>query len=327
MLGLLIYSGVLPLALAGAAALAMRVASQAVSATVAETDQLFEAGYYVELHRSCLHEARTRRRAAPTATVPGDPDVIELSGVSFSYPGATEPAIDQVSVVLRRGEVVALVGENGSGKSTLAKLITGLYLPERGRVQWDGVDTAIVDPDDLLGRVAVVLESRVHWPMTAENNVRIGRLERPDPDAEDRDAAARDSGADMVVSELPDGWTTVLSREFQSGRDLSDGQWQRLSVARGPLPSPPAGDRRRTDSSPGRPCRARRVRHAARSVRSRRGTGNRARHPPARQRPLRRPNPGTRAWPAHRAGSPRRTDGTARHLLRAVHPSGPRVRR
>ena len=83
-LGLLIYSGVLPLALAGAAALAMRVASQAVSATVAETDQLFEAGYYVELYRSCLHEARARRRAAPTATVPGDPDVIELSGVSFS---------------------------------------------------------------------------------------------------------------------------------------------------------------------------------------------------------------------------------------------------
>ena len=232
-LGLLIYAGVLPLALAGAAAVAMRVAAQAVSATVAESDQLFESGYYVELYRSCLDDARTRRRAAPTATLPSNPEVIEMSEVSFRYPGATEPALDKLSAVLRRGEVVALVGENGSGKSTLAKLITGLYLPESGTITWDGVDIATVDPHDALGRVAVVLQNPVHWPMTAENNVRIGRLERSDPDDEARDAAVRDSGADEVVSELPDGWATVLSREFQSGRDLSEGQWQRLAVARG----------------------------------------------------------------------------------------------
>jgi ATP-binding cassette, subfamily B, bacterial len=78
-----------------------------------------------------------------------------------------------------------------------------------------------------------VLQDPVRWPMTAENNVRIGRLERLDPGGEARDAAARDSGADTVVSELPGGWGTVLSREFQSGRDLSGGQWQRLAVARG----------------------------------------------------------------------------------------------
>jgi ATP-binding cassette subfamily B protein len=232
-LGLLIYAGVLPLALAGAAALAMRVAAQAVSATVAEADQLFESGYYVELYRTCLNDARQRRRPAATARLAGDPTVIELSEVSFRYPGATEPAIDQISAVLRRGEVVALVGENGSGKSTLAKLITGLYRPESGTVRWDGVDIATVDSDDLLGRVAVVLQKPVHWPMTAENNVRIGRLERSDPSGDARDTAARNSGADEVVGELPDGWATVLSREFQSGRDLSEGQWQRLSVARG----------------------------------------------------------------------------------------------
>jgi ATP-binding cassette subfamily B protein len=136
-------------------------------------------------------------------------------------------------MTLRRGEVIALVGENGSGKSTLAKLITGLYLPERGRVTWDGVDTARVDAGALHERVAVVLQDPVRWPMTAENNVRIGRLTRVDPGAAARDAAARDSGADSVVAELTDGWATVLSREFQTGRDLSGGQWQRLSVARG----------------------------------------------------------------------------------------------
>lgn len=137
-----------------------------------------------------------------------------------------------MSVTVRRGEVVALVGENGSGKSTLAKLMIGMYTPERGTVEWDGVDVTRADPTDVLSRVAVVLQDPVHWPMSAENNVRIGRLDRVD-DGTARDRAARDSGADAVVAELPAGWPTVLSKDFQAGRDLSGGQWQRMSVARG----------------------------------------------------------------------------------------------
>ena len=78
-----------------------------------------------------------------------------------------------------------------------------------------------------------MLQDPLHWPMTAANNVRIGRLDRPDPDdVAFTDAAAR-SGADAVLAALPDGAETMLSRQFQKGRDLSGGQWQRLSVARG----------------------------------------------------------------------------------------------
>lgn len=159
--------------------------------------------------------------------------MITLAGASFRYPGQDEYALADVDVTMRRGEVIALVGENGSGKSTLAKLITGLYLPATGSVTWDGVDTATVDARALHARVAVVLQDPVHWPMTAENNVRIGRLERADPGSEQLGAAARLSGTDTVVADLPNGWATVLSRMFQTGRDLSGGQWQRLSVARG----------------------------------------------------------------------------------------------
>jgi ATP-binding cassette, subfamily B, bacterial len=109
--------------------------------------------------------------------------------VSFSYPGKDEPALHRINLTISRGQVVALVGENGSRKSTLAKVITGLYLPDEEQVSWDGIDIAKVDQHELHSAVAVVLQNPVEWPMTAETNVRIGRLERPDPD----------------------GWTTAVS--------------------------------------------------------------------------------------------------------------------
>jgi ATP-binding cassette, subfamily B, bacterial len=232
-LGLLLYAGAMPLALAGAAAVAMRTASTAVSNTVFAANRLFEHSFYLDMLTCCLTQARSQHRSAAGLRLPRDPQLIELHNVSFSYPGKDESALHQVNVTIQRGQVVALVGENGSGKSTLAKIITGLYLPDLGRVTWDGVDIAKVDQRELHSRVAVVLQDPVEWPMTAENNIRIGRLERPDPDGSVLATAAADSGADAVVAELPDGWASVLSREFQNGCDLSGGQWQRISVARG----------------------------------------------------------------------------------------------
>jgi len=232
-LGVLLYAGVMPLALAGAAAVAMRTASTAVSTTVFAANRLFEHGFYLDMLTSCLTQARGYHRTVTVPQLPQNPQLIELHGVSFSYPGAKEAALQRVSLAIRRGQVVALVGENGSGKTTLAKVITGLYLPDQGKVTWDGVDIAGVDQRALHSQVAVVLQDPIEWPMTAENNVRIGRLERPDPDGAVLSAAAANSGTDAVIAELPDGWNSVLSREFQNGCDLSGGQWQRFSVARG----------------------------------------------------------------------------------------------
>jgi ATP-binding cassette subfamily B protein len=198
-LGALLYTGEMPLALAGAAAVAMRTASTAVSTTVFSANRLFEHSFYLDMLTSCLAQARGYHRPAAVLRLPRDPQLIQLREVSFSYPGKDEPALHRINLTIRRGQVVALVGENGSGKSTLAKVITGLYLPDEGQVSWDGVDIAKVDQRELHSKVAVVLQNPVEWPMTAENNVRIGRLERPDPD----------------------------------GCDLSGGQWQRISVARG----------------------------------------------------------------------------------------------
>ncbi|MCW0211788.1 MAG: ABC transporter ATP-binding protein/permease [Pseudonocardia sp.] len=232
-LGLLLYAGGLPLPLAGTAVIAMRTATAAITSTVFSSNQLFEAGFYIDLHQRCLADVRTRSRPAATASLAGDPSTIELRDVGFRYPGQEADALAGIDLTLHRGEVVALVGENGSGKSTLAKLITGLYLPDTGSVTWNGVRTGDVPARELHDRVAVVLQDPVRWPITAENNVRIGRLDRPDPDdVVFADATAR-SGADAVLAALPAGLATVLSRAFQEGRDLSGGQWQRMSVARG----------------------------------------------------------------------------------------------
>ncbi|WP_246121675.1 ABC transporter ATP-binding protein [Pseudonocardia cypriaca] len=232
-LALLLYAGGMPLALAGAAALAMRTAGQSVANTIYEVNHLYEASFYLDLYRSCVGEAGRRSRGSAGGRLSGDPAEISLTDVSFRYPGQEQPAVDGVSCTLRRGEVIALVGENGSGKSTLAKLVTGLYLADAGTVAWNGVDVATVEQRELHERVAVVFQDPLRWPMHAENNVRIGRLGHPDPDGARLAEAAARSGADAVVSELPAGWATVLSRQFQGGRDLSGGQWQRLSVARG----------------------------------------------------------------------------------------------
>ncbi|QYN33584.1 ABC transporter ATP-binding protein/permease [Pseudonocardia sp. DSM 110487] len=231
-IGVLVYAGQLQLGLAGAAILALRMAASMISVAVSTLGQLFECGVTVDLYRSCLNDMRSRRRGV-TGKLPAAPSRIELSDIIFRYPGQERPAVNGVSITLTRGAVVALVGENGSGKSTLAKLISGLYLPAAGTVKWDGIDISSIDPRDLHRYVAVIMQNPLRWPATAENNIRIGRFDRADPtDAALHDAACR-SGSDSVVSTLPSGYSSILSPQFQSGLELSGGQWQRFGVARG----------------------------------------------------------------------------------------------
>lgn len=233
-LGLLLEAGWMTLAVAGTAVLAVRTVAAALTDLVVAANQLFEHGMYVADFEAFTADAAARARPPGAAPAAGGPREVALHDVGFRYPGATgRPALDGVTLTVRRGETVALVGENGSGKTTLAKIVAGLYRPTAGRVTWDGADLAGLDPEAVASRVAVVLQEPVRWPHDARTNVRIGRHDRPDPgDAALRSAAAL-GGADSVVARLPAGWRTLLAKEFRQGRELSAGEWQRFAVARG----------------------------------------------------------------------------------------------
>ncbi|MDQ3896257.1 MAG: ABC transporter ATP-binding protein/permease, partial [Actinomycetota bacterium] len=156
---------------------------------------------------------------------------IVVEDLCFTYRGAARPVLDGVNLEIRRGEVVALVGENGSGKTTLAKLLCALYEPTRGTIRWDDVVAGECDPAGVRSNIAVVFQDFVRYPsLTAAQNIGIGLPARMGDRAAIVEAAQR-AGADDAIAALPNGYDTVLSRQF-AGVDLSTGQWQRVALAR-----------------------------------------------------------------------------------------------
>ncbi len=151
---------------------------------------------------------------------------IAFRNVSFSYPGASRRVLKDLDLAIPAGQSLAVVGANGAGKTSLVKLLCGLYEPNEGSIQIDGVELRDLDTDDWRRRLAVVFQQPVRLPMSAYSNVRFGR------GAADIEVAAERAGAKTIVEALPNGWDTVLSAEFDGGVELSGGEWQRLGLAR-----------------------------------------------------------------------------------------------
>ncbi|RMB87319.1 ABC transporter [Streptomyces shenzhenensis] len=231
-LGALLLTGAMALSVAGTAVIAIRTGSASLGTLVLEINQLHEEALFVGDLQRLYVEAGERAIPVGGERLPEDPKEVRFENVTFSYPGeATRPALDDVSLALPLGRIVALVGENGSGKTTLVKLLAGLYTPDRGRILWDGVDAAGADRHELAERIAMVAQDFKRWPFTARVNVAVGRSSAPL--TEERLAAAlAGAGAEEVVAELPHGLDTLLARNFSGGHELSGGQWQRLGIAR-----------------------------------------------------------------------------------------------
>ncbi|SDT59068.1 ABC transporter ATP-binding protein [Jiangella sp. DSM 45060] len=227
----LVGQGRVTLAEAGAAIVAIRLLATQVGTLFKGAQQIFESGLFLDDLDRFVAMRPEAEQAESGAPAPASFGALHADGLSFTYPGSTAPALDDVSIRLNAGEIVALVGENGSGKTTLAKLLATLYEPDGGTIRWDGVDVAAYSRPGLRRSVAVVFQDFVRYHLSARENVGLGDADRMD-EIDAIAAAARRAGVADVIQDLPHGWDTALSRMFKGGRDLSLGQWQRVALAR-----------------------------------------------------------------------------------------------
>ncbi|MEU3064608.1 ABC transporter ATP-binding protein [Streptomyces subrutilus] len=222
--------GRIPVADAATALIAVQSSRVLLTGMATGLTTTYRMGLYLEDWSAFLADAtaRTTLPAAP-APVPANPVVIRADRVAFTYSGASTPVLTDISLTVRRGEILAIVGHNGAGKSTLAKLLAGLYAPTSGAVTWDTTDLATVDPDELYSRLAMLPQDISRWQATLRENITLGQGDQSDAAVL---AAARAAGATEVIDALPDGLDTHIRPAQSGGRDLSGGQWQRIAAAR-----------------------------------------------------------------------------------------------
>ncbi|MEU2245376.1 ABC transporter ATP-binding protein [Streptomyces sp. NPDC019224] len=170
------------------------------------------------------------RPQAGRALPDGSHDV-RLDAVSFAYPGSAEPVLNGLDLTLRAGLTTALVGVNGAGKSTVVKLLTGLCVPDRGRVTYGGTDIGTVRTDAWRSLVAVVFQDFIHYEASLAENVALGRVAHAG-DHPGVESCVRAAGAGRLWDSLPAGGATMLGSHAEEGVELSGGQWQRLAIAR-----------------------------------------------------------------------------------------------
>ena len=187
--------------------------------------------YLASLYEFLDMERRVVEPARPTPVPRPIRSGIVFDGVSFQYPAAPRKVLHDVTLSIRPGEHIALVGANGSGKTTLVKLLCRLYDPTGGAITVDGIDLRRIETTALRREIAVVFQDWVAYHVSARDNIWFGDA-RPDCSQERIRKAARDSGADEVISRLSNGYETLLGRWFENGEELSMGEWQRIALAR-----------------------------------------------------------------------------------------------
>lgn len=202
----------------------------AVSSSLSSIGGMYEDNLYL----SNLYEYLEQPRAStPGAIMEGrDPaEGIRFEHVSFTYPGAETPALRNVSLHIRPGQSMALVGRNGSGKTTLVKLLAGLYRPDSGRISYQGVSVADWDPSALRAHIGVIFQDFARYQLKVGENIGVGDVESFE-EVERWRAAADKGQAAAFIESLPASYETQLGRWFNSGQELSGGQWQRIALAR-----------------------------------------------------------------------------------------------
>lgn len=244
-MGWLVYVGLVGLPTAAAGLVGLWLLSSRLQVLAAMMNSAGESVLYVrDLRTFATEPVAEPAPPAPPPAPPASPaplpagsiprpsrpfGEVRVEQVTFAYPGSGTPVLREVSMTLREGEVVALVGANGSGKTTLSKILGGLYRPTGGAVLLDGAPV-----DDLAAhreKTTVVFQDFTRYKLPALDNIAFGRPRLP-ADTVRATEAARRAGAHEFLEQLPGTYSTLLGKEFAGGVDLSGGQWQRLALAR-----------------------------------------------------------------------------------------------
>ncbi|MBD3919087.1 ABC transporter ATP-binding protein [Paenibacillus sp. PR3] len=156
---------------------------------------------------------------------------IEADNLAFRYPGQSVPVLRDISFHILPGQKIAIVGDNGAGKSTLVKCLLGLYTASEGAIRFDGIDIRALNPTELRKRITAVFQDYVRYQLTVRENIGFGSVERMTDDGGLELAAAK-SGAHAFIEDLKDGFDSSLGPMFDGGRELSQGQWQKIAISR-----------------------------------------------------------------------------------------------
>jgi len=210
--------------------LVFRQGQAAFSSSMTAIGGMYEDNLYLSNLYEFLEEA-TPEEVGSLKEGPRPGDGIRFENVSFTYPGSQRPAVHNISLHLKPGKKLALVGENGSGKTTLIKLLTRLYQPDEGKIFLDGLDLNEWDPDLLKKRIGVIFQDFARYQMTVGENVGAGDVSAID-DRDRWEDASEKGMAKPFIDKMKDGFDSQLGRWFKGGQELSGGQWQKIALSR-----------------------------------------------------------------------------------------------
>lgn len=207
-----------------------RLGQNAVTNSLTSVNGMYEDNLYLSNLTEYLAH-KVPEQSGDQVAGPDPADGIRFEGVSFYYPGSKTPALDNVSLHIRPGESLAIVGENGSGKTTLIKLLTRLYQPTSGTIYLEGLNLADWEINALRQKIGVIFQDFARYQMLVGENIGIGDVE----ELEEQnliEEAARKGMADEFVKDLPAAYQTQLGTWFKDGKELSGGQWQKIALSR-----------------------------------------------------------------------------------------------
>jgi ATP-binding cassette subfamily B protein len=210
--------------------LLFRQGQAAVSAGLGSIGGMYEDNLYLtNLYEYLEQEPVTAGGEAMSGPDPADG--IRFEHVSFQYPEAPSPTLQDINLHIRPGESLALVGENGAGKTTLIKLLCGFYKPDSGRVLLHGRDVQEWEPEALHRRIGVIFQDFNRYQFTVGENIGAGDVSGYHDEARWHDAAKKGMALPFI-DRMRWGFQTQLGNWFKGGKELSTGQWQKVALSR-----------------------------------------------------------------------------------------------